>query len=251
MKRIASFVYMLAIASLLRFPQVSRAQIPASYFGIHISNPGGFPLKVKYANFRNLGSGQAWWRLNTCNAPHTSADCKFNPAANSSFNFGTLDAILTEIKTAGVNDILFTLANTPAWAASYTPPRGTCTVPPASCILPPDINPDGSGANAIWDNWVEHIAAHVNNPTWLQTHAHVKYWEPWNEVFSDLTISGCCAAQSSTGTYAQHLRLTEDTRCLIVGTGTIHNYPSAVGVSQESLEVERRSDPFYATFSFS
>jgi hypothetical protein len=78
-----SAIGMLALARLLWFPQVSRAQIPASYFGIHTSNlPGDFPLKVKYGNFRNLPSGQVWWHINTCDPPHSPADCQSNPAAN-------------------------------------------------------------------------------------------------------------------------------------------------------------------------
>ena len=219
----------LALGSWLWFPQACRAQIPASFFGIHTSGPRSHPPKVKYGNFRNLASGQAWWRLNGCNPPHSWHDCQTNPAASSSFRFDELDAILAQIKAAGVNDVFFTLSDTPTWAAAYIPPRGapTCTGEGGGCILPADINPDGSGANAVWDNWVENIALHVNNPRWLQTHAHIKYWEPWNEVFSDHLISFCCASDSSLGTYAQHLRLTEDTRCLIAGTGTVHNYPSA------------------------
>jgi hypothetical protein len=228
MKRIISLIGMLACAGSSCFAQVGQSQIPASFFGIHIATlPSIFPLKITYGNYRNLASGQAWWHLNTCNPPHSPRDCQSNPVANSSFNFDTLDVILAHVKNAGANDVFFTLSGTPTWAAAYTPPQGTCTLPPAGCILPPDINPDGSGTNAVWDNWVEHIATHVNDPTYLQTHAHVKYWEPWNEVFSDHLISFCCSVQSSLGTYAQHLRLTEDTRCLIVGTGTVHNYPSA------------------------
>jgi hypothetical protein len=231
MKRLTQFFLTAATGTLFLAAGAwaqSSAQIPASFFGMHASQPASdYPLQIKYGNFRNLASGQPWATLNTCDAPHSSADCQSNPAVNSSFNFDELDGILAQIKTAGVNDVFFTMSDTPTWAAAYTPPAGTCTLPPAGCILPPDINPDGSGANAVWDNWVESIASHVNHPTWLQTHAHIKYWEPWNEVFADSTINSCCAQESSTGTYAQHLRLVEDTRCLIAGTGTVHNYPSA------------------------
>jgi len=220
------FLIGLVLGSALWFPQVCPAQIPASYFGIHIG-AGPFPLKIKYGSFRNLASRQTWVNINICSSPHSFSECQSDPAANSSFNFSALDAILAQVKAAGVDDALFTLSYTPPWAVASLPARGTCTIPPATCILPPDINPDGSGVNAVWDNWVENMAAHVNNPTWLQTHAHVKYWEPWNEVFSDLLINGCCKPQSITATYAQLLRLTEDTRCVIAGTGTIHNYPAA------------------------
>ena len=202
--------------------------IPATFFGLHVANvDSDFPLQVSFGGWRNLSSKQVWADINTCNV--LSSECQSDPAANSSFDFSTLDNVLAQAKTAGVSEILFTLSFTPAWAAAVTPSQSTCTIPPSGCILPPDINPDGSGVNAVWDNWVENIAAHVNNPAWLQTHAHIRYWEPWNEVFSDLTINVCCAPQSTTATYAQLLRLTEDTRCVIAGTGTIHNYPAAGG----------------------
>jgi len=89
---------MLALASWLWLPQVCRAQIPESFFGIHTASLTDFPLRVNYGNFRNLGSRQAWWHINTCKPPHSSSDCQSNPAANSSFNFDTLDAMLAEVK---------------------------------------------------------------------------------------------------------------------------------------------------------
>jgi uncharacterized protein (TIGR03437 family) len=203
----------------------SAAAIPASFFGIHVSHGADdFPLPIKYGNYRNLASQQVWSNINSC--PVSPATCQADPT-QSVFDFSTLDSILAGVKSAGVNDVMFTLGFTPAWAAASISTSVNCSNLPTNCILPPDINPDGSGTNAIWDNWVRNIAAHVNNATWLETHAHVKYWEPWNEVFTDLSMSDCCSEQSSTGTYAQHLRLTEDTRCLTSGTGTIHNYPSA------------------------
>jgi hypothetical protein len=207
----------------------SSSGIPASFFGMHVGSgyASEFPLQVGYGEFRNLGSGIAWWSINTCNSPQTSTSCQTNPAANSSFDFSQLDSLLANVKTDGVNDVLFTLAFTPSWASSAPPAGSTCSPTSNSCVLPPDINADGSGANAIWDNWVENIATHVNNSTWLQTHAHIKYWEPWNEVFVDNTINPPSAQDSVIATYAQLLRLTEDTRCLITGTGTIHNFPSA------------------------
>jgi len=209
-------------------PSFEPGQIPASFFGMHGGDPlssSGASLQVRYGEFRNLGSTYLFWPfINTCNA--APADCQANPAANSSFDFSNLDTILANVKTAGVNDILFTLSYTPAWAAAYAAAPGTCVDAPTACVLPPDINPDGSGANAVWDNWVEHIAAHVNDPTWLETHAHIKYWEPWNEIFQD-PLTGNSGPVSLIATYAQNLRLIEDTRCLILGVGTIHNYPSA------------------------
>ena len=66
-----------------------------------------------------------------------------------------------------------------------------------------------------------------NDPTYLQTHAHIKYWEIWNEVFRSHVLSNyippngntCC--YSFQGTYAQLVRLTQDARCVITGQSTV------------------------------
>jgi hypothetical protein len=91
-----------------------------------------------------------------------------------------------------------------------------------------NLNADGSGSDNLWDYWVTQAARHVNNPTWIASHAHVKYWEPQNEMFQNDVIGGKTTGPwGIRATWAQILRLSEDTRCIIKGAGTIHNYPSA------------------------
>jgi trimeric autotransporter adhesin len=103
----------------------------------------------------------------------------------------------------------------------------TCNFANGSCVVPPDLYPDGSGANQIWDNWVVQIATYLNGTTYLQSHPHIRYWEPQNEWFVDDTVNfESWGGGQTDATFAQMLRLTEDTRCIIKGSGTIHNYPS-------------------------
>src|ERR1035441_3929441 len=70
-----------------------------------------------------------------------------------------------------------------------------------------------AGTSAIWKAWIRAIATHANNPTYLQTHAHIKYWEIWNEPDASFYWAG---------TFAQLARLTEDANCIITGRGMIH-----------------------------
>jgi hypothetical protein len=150
---------------------------------------------------------------------------------------------MSGLHSAGVNDVMYTLSRTPPWAENpVNDPTGLngtdCNYyisgsPDQSrsagqCMPPIDLNADGSGANQLWKNWVSAIATKVNDPTYLANHAHIKYWEPWNEWYrSTVLIPNYSGLLSFQGTYAQMVRLTEDVRCTITGKGTIHNYPAA------------------------
>lgn len=139
--------------------------------------------------------------------------------ASGVFNFSTLDTVLARAYTNGVMQGMYTLARTPPWASSK-PSDVSCNYATANsgggggqCDAPNDLNSDGSGSNAIWKAWITAIAAHVNNPTYLQTHAHIAYWEIWNEPDT---------AAFWAGSIAQLARLTEDANCIITGRGLIH-----------------------------
>jgi hypothetical protein len=130
------------------------------------------------------------------------------------FNFSNLDAALAKGFSSGVTLGLYTLARTPSWATS-NPNDTTCNYVTGTgggngeCDAPSDLNTDGSGTNATWKAWITAIATHVDDPTYLQTHAHIQYWEIWNEPDDQ---------QYWNGTFAQLARLTEDARCIILGS---------------------------------
>jgi hypothetical protein len=135
------------------------------------------------------------------------------------FSFSNLDTDLAQAFSIGVMEGMYTLARTPTWASS-APGDASCNYTGSGsglgngeCDPPNDLNSDGSGANAIWKAWITAIASHVNDPTYLQTHAHIQYWEIWNEPDN---------GGFWRGSIAQLARLTEDANCIITGRGVIH-----------------------------
>ncbi len=141
-----------------------------------------------------------------------------NTAAGT-FDFLNLDTMLAQAYSDGVTEAMYTLARTPTWASS-NPTDTSCNYTTATsgggdgeCDAPSDLNSDGSGTNATWKAWIAAIAGHVNGATYLQTHAHIRYWEIWNEPDTEPFWAG---------SIAQLARLTEDANCIITGRGVIH-----------------------------
>jgi hypothetical protein len=175
-------------------------------FGFSATNTsiGGYPT-VNYSMQRFWDSPPLQWpSINT---------------ASGVFDFNNLDATLATAYSSGVTEGMYTLARTPSWASS-NPSDMSCNYATAAsgggggeCDPPNDLNSDGTGSNAIWKAWITGIASHVNNPTYLQTHAHIKYWEIWNEPDAQFYWNG---------SFAQLARLTEDANCIITGRGVIH-----------------------------
>jgi len=143
----------------------------------------------------------------------------FLNTASGVFDFTNLDSDLALAYSKGAMEGLYTLARTPPWATS-DPTDTSCSYTGTGtgdgngeCDPPIDLNSDGSGTNAIWKAWITAIATHVNSPGYTSTHAHIKYWEIWNEPDTQLFW---------TGSFAQLARLTEDANCIITGRGVIH-----------------------------
>jgi hypothetical protein len=183
----------------------SGAVAQASYFGFSESdtNGGGWP-GVSYQMQRFWDSPPLQWP-------------SLNPSSGV-FTFSNLDTDLALAYSKGAPLGMYTLARTPTWGSSK-PTDSSCNYTTGlgggegECDAPSDLNSNGSGANAIWKAWVTAIATHVNDPTYLQTHAHIKYWEIWNEPDTKAFWAG---------TIAQLARLTEDANCIITGRGVIH-----------------------------
>ena len=178
---------------------------PASYFGFswNYTNGGTWPSQ-SYGMQRFWDSPSTQWPdINT---------------ASGVFDFAKLDSDLALAYTKGTMVGMYTLARTPTWASS-DPTDTSCNNTTGmgggdgECDPPSDLNSDGSGTNSIWKAFITALAAHVNDPTYLQTHAHIKYWEIWNEPDTQAFFAG---------TIAQLARLTEDANCIITGRGVIH-----------------------------
>jgi Putative Ig domain len=184
---------------------VNGPLLPASFFGFswNQTNSGTWPT-VTYGMQRFWDSPALQWPdINT---------------ASGVFNFDKLDSDLALAFSKGTMQGMYTLARTPSWA-SADPTDATCNYTTGlggglgECHPPNDVKSDGSGTNAIWKAWITEIATHVNDPVYLQTHAHVKYWEIWNEPDTKAFFAG---------SIAQLARLTEDANCIITGRGVIH-----------------------------
>ena len=175
------------------------------YFGFSESdtNGGGWP-SVSYGMQRFWDSPPLQWP-------------SINPASGV-FEFTSLDSDLALAYSHGAKEAMYTLARTPPWATA-DPADATCNYTTGmggglgECDPPSDLNSDGSGTNAIWKAWITAIATHVNSPGYTATHAHIMYWEIWNEPDTKAFWAG---------SIAQLARLTEDANCIITGRGVIH-----------------------------
>jgi hypothetical protein len=212
------------------------AGIPSAYFGIVVNQMASYPLQLPYGQWRGWdGGGAQWPEIEICEA-------QSGLPSDSCFNWKNLDEELAAVHATGVQDVLFTASRSPQWAVNlgsevtgsngtdcnyYKPGFISPEAAAGQCLTPVDLNADGSGTNQMWKNWISAIATHVNDPTYLQTHTHIKMWEPWNEWYRSTIVTNYPGLLSFQGTYAQMVRLTEDMRCIVVGKGTIHNYPSA------------------------
>jgi|SRR5579872_1556500 len=205
-------------------PPTPRPPAPsAELFAQHIqalATPSPFSVAFKEVRVWSNVDAARWANIST--GPGT-------------YDFTVLDSFLTEFYLNGISDVLYTIGQVPGWASSK-PGDTTCdfaiqtNTTAGGCDLPTDISPDGSGTDATYINFVVAIAKHVNDPTFLQSHAHITYWEPWNEWYRNPVVyPGTLQDHTSiSATYAQMVRMTADLRCVIVGTGCVSGirYPA-------------------------
>lgn len=176
----------------------SQAQVPASFFDMQMEHATvtGEPWPVdSFYGIRLWDTATAWAVINT---------------APGQYDWSMLDAWLAAAKNHNV-DVLYCFGRTPQWA-SANPNDRICASSPGSCDPPNDLNTDGSGTNKHWQDFVTAIAKHVNDPTYLQTHAPIKYWEMWNEAGNP----GRWHPVSEKAGIAQMLRMNTDARNIIL-----------------------------------
>ena len=191
--------------------------VPASFFGLHFHQPNDIPTvtfgacriwMVSFFPLTRQTKGALWPQIE---------------AQPGVFDFSVLDAELAAAKQSGIDDgCVFTFGPTPQWASLHPSDR-TCdhaTQYSGGCWPPTDLNYDGTGTDKIVIDAITAIAQHVNDPTYLTTHAHIRYWEPWNEPYRSVSISGTdCRrhACSFNGSYAELVRIAEDFRTVVKG----------------------------------
>ncbi len=121
---------------------------------------------IPLSSWRSLGSAVKWADINT---------------ASGVYDFTRLDQWLSEAK-ANNTDVMFTTYATPSWASSRgqdsASPNTCCAFEmqngPGICDAPVDLNCDGTGADAIFTDFLTALVQHVGPGT-------IKYWEMWNE----------------------------------------------------------------------
>jgi len=127
------------------------------------------------------------------------------------YDWSSLDLWLAATK-ANHNDVLYTFGLVPQWASSK-PNDGSCSPSPGACDPPKDVNPDGSGSDQLWKDFVTALVQHSQN----SATGHIEFWEMWNEPMNPIFWNG---------TYAQLLRMISDAYAIIKGAD-----PQAVIVS--------------------
>jgi hypothetical protein len=214
-KLLSNFFLVILLAS------ASLAQIQSSFFGMNQSHSivcPNTPLSLQYPLYGVNAALRDW---NLCTTQWADIN-----SANGVYNFASLDGLLAGAKSKNV-DVYITLGATPNWISSK-PTDTACDransfgQPAGMCDPPSDINPDGTGTDTAWRAFITALVTHVSTSSYLQTHAHIMFYEIWSEFSrSDSIGTATCNATGPTcsyrGTFAQMLRMTQDLRCIVEG----------------------------------
>lgn len=202
----------------------------ADLFDLHVVDQSSPPPTVSYSGFRLWDTQTRWAQIET---------------SKGSYDFSTLDAYLALLYSEGVKTVVYTFGVVPQWASS-NPNDMACdfsVVQPGGCDLPTDLHASGNGTDQTWINFVTALAQHVNDPTYLQTHAHITYWEPWNEWYRNNVVNAYqWPTISVRATYAQMVRMTEDLRCAITGKGSVNGSPCTAPAIDPTAKILTPSD---------
>ena len=98
--------------------------------------------------------------------------------------------------------MFFILSGVPRTGLPPDPTDPNCGEGLGTCDPPKELNPDGSGSNQYWKNFVTALVAHNQN----SNTAHIKYWEIWNEAYH---------THGWNGTIPQMLRMAQDATAII------------------------------------
>jgi hypothetical protein len=198
--------------------------ISSTQFGFHQDhilsmNPAEQPADIGFGTFRTWDTGCCqWYQIEKTQGQYT---------------FTGADTILEELygPGIGINDVLMTFGvGVPKFYSSNSTDKN-CAYSAGICDAPVDVAMDGTGTDAHWIAFLQSAVAHFSDHTYLQNHAHVLYYELFNEFDRSTKVNNDTACLSSNGnegscqfqgTFSQLLRMQEDARCVIQGVGVIH-----------------------------
>lgn len=221
MSKLSIAVFVCALFTLLAVNTPAHAQQPVSPYFFGMSMTGGevgaepWPV-VPIAGIRLWDSAVAWSEL--------------NPAPGV-YDWRLLNIWLNHAQQNGV-DIDYCFGRTPAWASS-APKDGYCANEPGSCDPPRDLNPDGTGTDQAFKDFVTAIVTH--------SAGRIHYWELWDE-FPNPSRWHWQTKGKGKATQYQLLRMAQDARQIIKSID-----PTAVIVSQSgalrfTLNLQRWQD---------
>jgi hypothetical protein len=222
----------------------SSGATAAPVFGMTVNNTRNYPA-LGYGTQRIWDSPPFQWAT-LQNGP--CADVRTCAGAYDATNLQRFDDYLAQLKTNGVGDVWYTMARTPHFVTS-APNDTNCNYGGdgqgglGQCDRPSDLAADGSGTNHTFRKWYAFFALRNNDSTYRQTHAHIRYWEPWNEPD---TAAFWGNGSGGPGGYDPLIRLMQDAECLIVGkvgTGTITKTGETCAQVQASVGLSAPIDP--------
>jgi len=183
------FTILVAFIFTISLPTASTAQtISNTYFGMHMH---GGVLTVQPWPSASFGSVRLW---------DASVSWAVMNTANGVYDWTNLDKWMADSKTHNVQ-LLYTFGHVPQWASS-NPYQPGCSQGPGECAPPNDVNPDGSGTDQHFKDFVTALATHNKN----SANPHIQYWELWNEPYN---------SPSWVGTFAQIVRMAKDATAIL------------------------------------
>lgn len=217
-------IVVMILLSLLSWGQTGTVghagvEIPVNFFGQHIQQQS--------TPWPAIGFGA--YRMWSNSSPSIARWAQINTKAGT-YDFTVIDSFLSEMQAHGIKTVVYTFGEVPKWASSNPTDTGcdfaaNGVFAQGGCDLPLDIAADGTGTNKMWIDFVTALAKHVNDATYLKIHAHIRYWEPWNEWWRNNVVNNSSSsypAVSVRATYAQMVRMAEDLRCIVTGTGSVN-----------------------------
>jgi FG-GAP-like repeat len=162
MSRFRLVVFVVVLFVLVGTSAISSAQqaISPFFFGLDMGQGmiGTEPWPVdNFSSARLWDSGTVSW-----------ADINTAPGV---YDWRQLNIWMNHASQNGV-DLLYCFGRTPTWASSR-PHDKSCANEVGSCDAPEDLNPDGTGTDLDWKNFVRAIAEH--------SAGRIHYWELWDE----------------------------------------------------------------------
>ncbi len=206
----------------------------AAFFGMQQSHIEGCDPTQSYPIFDGpAGSYRAFG--GSCGAVWAAMDK--GPLGSTQYDFSGLDTLLSTLKSRGINEVLITLGRTPNYISSKPADLGcdgSNTGTAGQCDPPSDVDAVsgsglGDGTDAAWRNYVTALLQHVTASGYTPSHAHIAFYEIWNEFHRSDTLNPnavTCGVPpgaiscSYRGTYAQMLRMTQDLRCVVEGNAS-------------------------------